>query len=109
MVHLSDITQNGSQNEDSAERKTCAEVCVGTLGWWFLGWGFAYGTQDGTKLFGSTGWAGDGFYTKDATTGLGWDTAIETGLLNISSIHFCLANPALLSIECCMHWTSPHY
>jgi len=58
-----------AKNASNVLMKNLVNVCVGTLGWWFLGWGFAYGTQDGTKLFGSTGWAGDGFYTKDATTG----------------------------------------
>ena len=44
-----------------------AKVCVGTLGWWSLGWAIAYGSKEGTKLFGTDGWFGEGFYTKDSS------------------------------------------
>ena len=44
-----------------------AKVCVGTLGWYSLGWALAYGSKDGTKLFGTDGWFGADFYTKDSS------------------------------------------
>ena len=40
-----------------------------TLGWWLVGWGLAYGGKVGTQLFGTDGFAGQHFYTRDAVTG----------------------------------------
>ena len=40
------------------------EVCVGTLGWWSIGWAIAYGAQNGNGFIGTTGWFGVDFYTQ---------------------------------------------
>ena len=41
-------------------------VCVGTLGWWVLGYAFAYGGGI-NRFIGTTNFLGEGFYTKDAS------------------------------------------
>ncbi|CAJ1393440.1 unnamed protein product [Effrenium voratum] len=56
-----------AKNASNVLMKNLVNVCVGTLGWWLTGWAFAYGTQSGTALFGSSGFVGEGFYTKDAS------------------------------------------
>mmetsp|Transcript_108315 Transcript_108315/g.151236 ORF Transcript_108315/g.151236 Transcript_108315/m.151236 type:complete len:526 (+) Transcript_108315:65-1642(+) len=59
-----------AKNASNVLMKNLVNVCVGTIGWWVFGWAFAYGTQDPNGFFGTDGFAGIGFYSKDATTGV---------------------------------------
>ncbi|CAJ1399571.1 unnamed protein product, partial [Effrenium voratum] len=59
-----------AKNASNVLMKNLVNVCVGTIGWWVMGWALAYGDGNGTDLFGTTGFFGNGFYTKDATTGV---------------------------------------
>ena len=61
-----------AKNASNVLMKNLVNVCCGTLGWWSLGWAFAYGGGEaGTNGFISTsGFFGLGFYTQDATTGV---------------------------------------
>ena len=54
-----------SKNASNVLMKNLVNVCVGTLGWWILGWAFAYGAGI-NRFIGTTGFLGEGFYTKDA-------------------------------------------
>jgi len=59
-----------AKNASNVLMKNLVNVCVGTIGWWVFGWAFAYGTQDPNGFFGTDGFAGLGFYSVDATTGV---------------------------------------
>ena len=56
-----------AKNASNVLMKNLVNVCVGTIGWWVLGWGLAYGSKQGTELFGGSGFLGEGFYTRDAS------------------------------------------
>eukprot|EP00438_Fugacium_kawagutii_P030651 Skav221857 [mRNA] locus=scaffold1175:124034:145397:+ [translate_table: standard] len=56
-----------AKNASNVLMKNLVNVCVGTLGWYATGWAFAFGTQTEAKLFGTTGWFGLDFYTKDSS------------------------------------------
>jgi len=59
-----------AKNASNVLMKNLVNVCVGTLGWWSLGWAFAYGAEAQTNGFiGASGFFGIGFYTQDETTG----------------------------------------
>eukprot|EP00933_Yihiella_yeosuensis_P056505 TRINITY_DN5571_c0_g2_i1.p1 TRINITY_DN5571_c0_g2~~TRINITY_DN5571_c0_g2_i1.p1 ORF type:complete len:557 (+),score=109.47 TRINITY_DN5571_c0_g2_i1:239-1909(+) len=55
------------KNAQNVLMKNLVNVCVGTLGWWIFGWGFAYGsTRDGklgNKFIGYEQFAGSGFFS----------------------------------------------
>ena len=55
-----------SKNASNVLMKNLVNVCVGTLGWWVLGWGFAYGGGI-NRFIGTTGFLGEGFTTKDTS------------------------------------------
>jgi Amt family ammonium transporter len=57
-----------AKNASNVLMKNLINVCVGTLGWWLLGYGFAYGELSG-KFIGSSGFANNGFLVsgKDET------------------------------------------
>ncbi|CAJ1446103.1 unnamed protein product [Effrenium voratum] len=59
-----------AKNASNVLMKNLVNVCVGTLGWWSLGWAFAYGAQNGNGFIGTTGFFGWDFYSQDATTGV---------------------------------------
>ncbi|CAJ1420821.1 unnamed protein product [Effrenium voratum] len=60
-----------AKNASNVLMKNLVNVCVGTLGWWSLGWAFAYGAEAKTNGFiGASGFFGLDFYTQDATTGV---------------------------------------
>ena len=56
-----------AKNASNVLMKNLVNVCVGTIGWWVLGWGLAYGSKQGTELFSGSGFLGEGFYTRDAS------------------------------------------
>jgi len=55
-----------AKNASNVLMKNLVNVCVGTLGWWTLGWAFAAGGGV-NRFIGTTGFLGEGFYTKDAS------------------------------------------
>ena len=57
-----------AKNCSNVLMKNLVNVCVGTLGWWSLGWAFAYGKNNG--FIGTSGFFGWDFYTRDADTGV---------------------------------------
>ncbi|CAJ1346012.1 unnamed protein product, partial [Effrenium voratum] len=59
-----------AKNASNVLMKNLVNVCVGTLGWWSLGWAFAYGAQNGNGFIGTTGFFGWDFYSQNATTGV---------------------------------------
>ena len=59
-----------AKNASNVLMKNLVNVCCGTLGWWSLGWAFAYGEQHGNGFIGTDGFFGTGFYTRDASTGV---------------------------------------
>ncbi|CAL1126444.1 unnamed protein product [Cladocopium goreaui] len=56
-----------AKNASNVLMKNLVNVCVGTIGWWLLGWGIAYGSKNGTDFFGTDGFVGQHFYTRDAS------------------------------------------
>eukprot|EP00490_Sorites_sp_Unknown_P000494 CAMPEP_0114664548 /NCGR_PEP_ID=MMETSP0191-20121206/29017_1 /TAXON_ID=126664 /ORGANISM="Sorites sp." /LENGTH=527 /DNA_ID=CAMNT_0001906999 /DNA_START=42 /DNA_END=1625 /DNA_ORIENTATION=+ len=56
-----------AKNASNVLMKNLVNVCAGTLGWWSLGWAFAYGAQNGNGFIGTDGFFGSGFYTRDAS------------------------------------------
>lgn len=58
-----------TKNASNVLMKNLVNVCVGTLGWWLIGWGLAYGDKVGTQMWGTTGFVGEGFYSRDPVTG----------------------------------------
>eukprot|EP00438_Fugacium_kawagutii_P032327 Skav226344 [mRNA] locus=scaffold2980:133568:135135:- [translate_table: standard] len=58
-----------TKNASNVLMKNLVNVCVGTIGWWLVGWGLAYGSKVGTQMWGTDGWAGEGFYSRDPVTG----------------------------------------
>eukprot|EP00933_Yihiella_yeosuensis_P062585 TRINITY_DN6557_c0_g4_i1.p1 TRINITY_DN6557_c0_g4~~TRINITY_DN6557_c0_g4_i1.p1 ORF type:complete len:594 (+),score=135.75 TRINITY_DN6557_c0_g4_i1:112-1782(+) len=60
------------KNTQNVLMKNLVNVCVGTLGWWIFGWGFAYGSKQNAKLenkfIGYQQFANSGFLS-DAGTG----------------------------------------
>ena len=59
-----------AKNASNVLMKNLVNVCCGTLGWWSLGWAFAYGGAAENGFIGTTGFFGTGFYTQDSTTGI---------------------------------------
>ena len=59
-----------AKNASNVLMKNLVNVCCGTLGWWSLGWAFAYGSQNGNGFIGTDGFFGSNFYTRDASTGV---------------------------------------
>ena len=55
-----------SKNASNVLMKNLVNVCVGTIGWWVLGYAFALGSGI-NRFVGTTGFLGEGFYTKDAS------------------------------------------
>ena len=56
-----------AKNASNVLMKNLVNVCCGTLGWWSLGWAFAYGKQRGDNGFiGLDGFFGSNFYTQDS-------------------------------------------
>ncbi|CAK9068289.1 Ammonium transporter 1 member 1 (AtAMT1 [Durusdinium trenchii] len=91
-----------AKNASNVLMKNLVNVCVGTLGWWLLGWAFAYGSQSGTELFGSSGFFGEGFYTRDASGNItpvscGSDGCQSTMLSWFFQWAFCTAGATIVS------------
>mmetsp|Transcript_11349 Transcript_11349/g.19171 ORF Transcript_11349/g.19171 Transcript_11349/m.19171 type:complete len:534 (-) Transcript_11349:357-1958(-) len=59
-----------AKNASNVLMKNLVNVCCGTLGWWSLGWAFAYGAQHDNGFIGRDGFFGSNFYTQDKTTGV---------------------------------------
>jgi len=59
-----------AKNASNVLMKNLVNVCCGTLGWWSLGWAFAYGAQNDNGFIGTDGFFGSNFYTQDKTTGV---------------------------------------
>jgi len=58
-----------SKNGGMVLTKNILDVCLGTLVWYFWGYGLAYGTQEDqtpNEHYGNGNWAGQGFLTTDA-------------------------------------------
>ncbi|CAJ1443252.1 unnamed protein product [Effrenium voratum] len=91
------------------------EVCVGTLGWWSIGWAIAYGAQNGNGFIGTTGWFGVDFYTQDATTGVitpvtcNGDGCQSTMLSWFFQWAFCTAGATIVSGGVAERVKSPTY
>ena len=54
-----------AKNASNVLMKNLVNVCFGTLGWWSLGWAFAYGEQHGNGFIGASGFFGWGFYERN--------------------------------------------
>eukprot|EP00438_Fugacium_kawagutii_P026969 Skav224409 [mRNA] locus=scaffold657:102889:110153:+ [translate_table: standard] len=59
-----------AKNASNVLMKNLVNVCCGTLGWWSLGWAFAYGDQHDNGFIGTDGFFGWNFYTRDASSGV---------------------------------------
>merc|ERR1712048_1554686 len=69
-----------AKNVQSILLKNVVDVCIGTLGWWILGWAFAYGGPADDDGFLKNG----GFMGTEAFAGMGFseadeETGIQTG------------------------------
>jgi len=65
-----------AKNTQNVLMKNLVNVCVGTLGWYFFGWAFAYGNPSKNNVIGTEGFAGsnfnehgDGFLGPDLSAG----------------------------------------
>ncbi len=104
-----------AKNASNVLMKNLVNVCCGTLGWWSLGWAFAYGEQNGNGFIGSDGFFGTGFYTRDASTGVitpvecNSDGCQSTMLSWFFQWAFCTAGATIVSGAVAERVKSPTY
>jgi len=90
-----------SKNASNVLMKNLVNVCVGTLGWWVLGYAFAYGGGI-NRFIGTTNFLGEGFYTKDASgnilaPGCANNACQSTALAWFFQWAFCTAGATIVS------------
>ena len=104
-----------AKNASNVLMKNLVNVCVGTLGWWSLGWAFAYGAQNGNGFIGTTGFFGWDFYSQNATTGVitpvtcNGDGCQSTMLSWFFQWAFCTAGATIVSGAVAERVKSPTY
>eukprot|EP00931_Biecheleriopsis_adriatica_P039928 TRINITY_DN2283_c1_g2_i1.p1 TRINITY_DN2283_c1_g2~~TRINITY_DN2283_c1_g2_i1.p1 ORF type:complete len:528 (+),score=131.19 TRINITY_DN2283_c1_g2_i1:88-1671(+) len=100
-----------AKNCQNVLMKNMVNVCVGTLGWWFTGWGFAYGAQGDGGFIGTTEFVGTGFLT----FGDGEIQALEAGERQSKALNwffqwaFCTAGATIVSGGVAERVKSPTY
>eukprot|EP00438_Fugacium_kawagutii_P034068 Skav205989 [mRNA] locus=scaffold2084:42327:45402:+ [translate_table: standard] len=104
-----------AKNASNVLMKNLVNVCCGTLGWYSLGWAFAYGAQHDNGFIGSDGFFGWNFYTRDEATGVitptcnSEDGCQSTMLSWFFQWAFCTAGATIVSGAVAERVKSPTY
>eukprot|EP00933_Yihiella_yeosuensis_P031692 TRINITY_DN2525_c1_g1_i1.p1 TRINITY_DN2525_c1_g1~~TRINITY_DN2525_c1_g1_i1.p1 ORF type:complete len:551 (-),score=111.50 TRINITY_DN2525_c1_g1_i1:218-1870(-) len=105
-----------AKNAQNVLMKNLVNVCVGTLGWWIFGWGFAYGSTVDSKLdngfIGHAQFANSGFLQEPTDAGYidplnGADTSFA--LSWFFQWTFCTAGATIVSGGVAERVKSPSY
>jgi len=82
------------KNVQSVLAKNLLNCCVGTVGWWLLGYGIAYGDKPDGGFAGSSGFANSGFLER---TGEGLASVDDQNLAWFFQWAFCMTSATIVS------------